>query len=445
MKALPRKAQVLVTGAFLLGSLLAAWALGTATWSWGRALALVIAISVDVFKIPLRNYHRNNGVAITLDIVAVFVMLGLYGPQWAIFTALCTALVFGLTQRLPLHKLAFNAGMVVIATWVASLVLVQVPGPWPLTVVLGALLYYAINTGGVALVISLVSGASPLRVWLENSAWVALQHSSLAIAGYALGRLALATHGMVLLVALPIPMLHYTFTLYARATKRHEAEQAELSMELIETLASIVDARDAYTFGHSTQVARYSVAIARRLGYSEEALARLYQSALLHDIGKIGIPEEVLFKPGKLSHDEFELMKRHTTIGYEIIKHIKQLRDAARVALNHHERWNGSGYPAGLKGEAVEMDSRIVGLADSLDTILSDRPYRKGATLAEAIAELERCSGVLYDPKVVRAFHQMVSECGADFFVNSASLVEVGLNRELRWKPVDHVAFGARA
>jgi HD-GYP domain-containing protein (c-di-GMP phosphodiesterase class II) len=152
-----------------------------------------------------------------------------------------------------------------------------------------------------------------------------------------------------------------------------------------------------------------------------------------------------LFKPGKLSQDEFELMKRHTTIGYDIIKHIRQLSDAARVALNHHERWNGSGYPAGLKGEAVELDSRIVGLADSLDTILSDRPYRKGATLPEAIAEIDRCSGALYDPAVVEAFHQVVGENGADFFVNSASLVEVGAYHDLRWKPADNVAVGARA
>ncbi|MFZ5824217.1 MAG: HD-GYP domain-containing protein [Bacillota bacterium] len=435
MRDVPVRVRWFVWGTVLFGSALLAMTLWHAEWAWLHVMALAMAVGLSFMRVDLRRYDSKHKVLINLDIAITFFMMAMFGPAWAMLTLVFSTLVTGVTARTQAYKIAFNIGTLMISSWISAELVYRAHLPFPWGLVLAATGYFLVNTTCITLVISMLGGRNPLTVWRESYAWLAAQHLTLAVAGFALGKLVASVGWWALLGALPLPMLHYTLWLNARANERHIQQQEALSSELITTLAAVVDARDAYTFGHSTFVARYSEAIAEQMGYTREQLARLYRSALLHDIGKVGIPESILFKPGRLTAEEYEIMKQHSLIGYQIIRQIRSLREAAQVALHHHERWNGSGYPHGLAGEKVDLDSRIVGVADSLETMLSDRPYRSGISLDEALAEIDRCCGTLFDPAVVAALHKVVEVKGRAFFVNSAKVVQRNHSTLWPWSP----------
>jgi len=173
---------------------------------------------------------------------------------------------------------------------------------------------------------------------------------------------------------------------------------------VVKALTSAIDAKDPYTCGHSDRVARIAVRLAQELGYRPETLSRVYLAGLLHDIGKIGVNDAVLQKPGKLTDQEFELIKTHTKTGFRILSGLKQLEDINKVVLHHHEAWNGSGYPEKLVGEAIPQIARIVAVADAYDAMASDRPYRTRMP-NDKIDEIIRAgAGRQWDPEVVEAF-----------------------------------------
>ncbi len=176
-------------------------------------------------------------------------------------------------------------------------------------------------------------------------------------------------------------------------------------LSTIYALAATVDAKDSYTYGHSKKVAKYATDIAEELGYSPERIATLRAAALLHDIGKIGISDELLVKVGPLNAEDWEPIRSHPKLGVAIIKHVESLGGCLAAIQYHHERFDGSGYPSGLKGENIPMDARILAVADSYDAMTSLRPYRHGRfTHEQAVAELKRCSGTQFDPQIVEAF-----------------------------------------
>lgn len=177
-----------------------------------------------------------------------------------------------------------------------------------------------------------------------------------------------------------------------------------LFFESIRTIVAALEAKDKYTCGHSERVTTYAVELARALNWSEKDLTTLNLSALLHDVGKIGIPERVLLKPGKLTAEEFEVMKQHPVIGAEIIKHLKNAASIIGGIRHHHERWDGMGYPDGLAGEQIPAMARVIQMADSYDAMTSHRPYRRGMTHEEVIFEVERCKGSQFDPKMAEIF-----------------------------------------
>lgn len=172
----------------------------------------------------------------------------------------------------------------------------------------------------------------------------------------------------------------------------------------IESLRLAVDAKDSYTKNHSDRVSYYSVMIGKQLGLKEEELEILKQGALFHDIGKIGIPDSILQKPGKLTDEEYDDIKNHPSIGAKILAPAKIFNDLVPMVLHHHERYDGRGYPVGLSGEDIPLMARIVCVADSFDAMTSDRSYRPRFTTITAIEELENCKGVQFDPVVVDAF-----------------------------------------
>lgn len=188
-----------------------------------------------------------------------------------------------------------------------------------------------------------------------------------------------------------------------------EAIQASY-FSTVYALTATIDAKDSYTHGHSQNVAKLAVKLGQRLGLSKEKLDMLRYSGLLHDIGKIGIPENILTKPSKLTDDEMAIMKSHVDISASIIKYAPNLIKTIPSVICHHERYDGLGYPRGLKGEAIPLEGRILAIADSFDAMMTDRPYRKGLGLDEAINELKRGAGTQFDPKLVSVFCQLVVE-----------------------------------
>ena len=180
--------------------------------------------------------------------------------------------------------------------------------------------------------------------------------------------------------------------------------------ETLEALAAALDLRDNETAGHSRRVTLYAQEIARRCNFSADQLKQLERGAYLHDIGKIGIPDLILLKPGKLTPEETAVMKTHVRIGYELMSRVAFLASASQIVLTHQECYDGSGYPQGLRGEEIPLGARIFAVADTLDAMMSDRPYRQGRPYAVARAEIQRESGKQFDPQVVAIFLEILEE-----------------------------------
>jgi HD domain/PilZ domain len=174
--------------------------------------------------------------------------------------------------------------------------------------------------------------------------------------------------------------------------------------ELLEVLGLALDFRDNDTAGHSRRVAQYSLEIAKAIGCSNDELLQISRGAYLHDLGKIAIPDAILFKRDKLTSEEWEVMKTHPWLGYNLLSRISLLAPVGVILLSHHEHFDGRGYPQGLKGDSIPLGARIFAIADTLDAMTSDRPYRKGMSYSEARAEIGRQSGRQFDPAVVEAF-----------------------------------------
>jgi HD-GYP domain-containing protein (c-di-GMP phosphodiesterase class II) len=172
----------------------------------------------------------------------------------------------------------------------------------------------------------------------------------------------------------------------------------------MEALAAALDLRDNETAGHSRRVTLYSLEIAGRLNFSNDQLKQLERGANLHDIGKIGIPDSILLKPGKLTPEETAIMRTHVRIGYDLMSRVAFLASAAEIVLTHQEFYDGTGYPQGLAGEEIPLGARVFSVADTMDAMMSDRPYRQGRSYAVARAEIQHESGRQFDPHVVATF-----------------------------------------
>ncbi len=181
-------------------------------------------------------------------------------------------------------------------------------------------------------------------------------------------------------------------------------KQSEFVTSVVRALTSAIDAKDPYTCGHSDRVARLAVRLAQEMGHDTQTLNLLYMAGLLHDVGKIGIDDSVLRKPGRLTDEEYERIKMHPELGCNILSGLKQLEDVLPVVLHHHEQWDGKGYPHGLAGEAIPQLARITAVADAYDAMSSDRPYRKGMPAERVNAIFREGSGTQWDPEVVAAF-----------------------------------------
>jgi len=245
---------------------------------------------------------------------------------------------------------------------------------------------------------------------------------------------------------LPVVMMHYSQRQYVERTAANlqelrrmneeisvaneeirAASQAigQLNNELFLTLSKIIDMRDPFALGHASKVAQYATAIAEEMHLSQAQHDLIWQVALVHDIGKLGIPENILEKPGALTVEEFELLKTHSQLGADMLELSHGLRHLAPYVKTHHENYGGGGYPDNISGEQIPLETRIVTLADAVDAMASDRPYHTGMKPAAVLSEINRCRGEQFDPVIVDAFMKIIDQHGENYITNSASQVQM--------------------
>ena len=275
----------------------------------------------------------------------------------------------------------------------------------PLLLGLAAITYFAANTGSIAAVIALTEHKPINKIWVECYFW--------SFPYYLVGA---AFAGMIgwfnrqfgwetsLLIVPIIYLIYRSYRLYLgklEDEKRHVEEMATLHLRTIEALALAIEAKDHTTHDHLQRVRVYAIEVAKELGVSPPEMEALHAAALLHDIGKLAVPEHIISKPGRLTPEEFEKMKIHPVVGAEILERVRFPYPVVPIVRAHHEKWDGSGYPFGLKGEEIPIGARILSSVDFLDAMASDRQYRRALPLEEVMKRLSAESGKSFDPKVV--------------------------------------------
>jgi putative nucleotidyltransferase with HDIG domain len=405
---------------------------------WGYVFFVLLSVLVEAAAI---QWQSPKGREVSASSALTYAVIIIYGPLPAGFVNAVKGLVGALyPERRPLHRAVFDAALLAIsgtAAGLSYLLLSGLPGKSSLIFVflaaIGAgLADYCITTIGTAITIALYHGTSTLKAWGENFSLILIPYLLLAVLGtiIALGYGQFGALGLALFF-LPLFLARYIFKSYIDKAHR----QVELLREanvafdvanqaLIETLAAVIDARDVFTYGHSTQVTNYALAIAKEMGLPAEERELVRKAGLLHDIGKVGISERILAKRDIITQDERHILEQHPVLGEEILGRVKDMKKLAEIVGSHHERYDGTGYPYSRRGEEIPLTGRILGVADALDAMLSDRPYRLAMTLLQALVEIQQNAGTQFDPHVVEALLRVAEKAGADFFKNSAQTIE---------------------
>src|ERR1700719_4757061 len=280
----------------------------------------------------------------------------------------------------------------------------------PLLLCLTATVYFIVNAGSIATVISLSEG-KPLRDILVDCYFWSFPYY-LVGAGIA-GAISWFNHAFnwetSLLFVPAIYLIYRSYRLYLgklEDEKRHVEEMANLHLRTIEALALAIEAKDHTTHDHLQRVRVYAVEVAKELGVTPDEMQAVHAAALLHDIGKLAVPEHIISKPGRLTLEEFEKMKIHPVVGAEILQRVRLPYPVVPIVRAHHEKWDGSGYPMGLKGAEIPIGARILAAVDFLDALASDRQYRRALPLHEAMSRLVDESGKSFDPQVVKVLER---------------------------------------
>jgi len=288
--------------------------------------------------------------------------------------------------------------------------------------------YFAVNSALTTTIISLTTGQRFVEIYRENYLWMVVNWLAAGVNGAAL---ALAYQSLQLFGAaafiMPLGVAWYSFKLYMAKSKELRKRNDELEtlnrtldmtnvrleeshLAVVGALVGALEAKDKYTQGHSTATMLHAVALARKFGLPEDEVVAVQLSSLFHDIGKIGVPEQIFRKPGPLTPDEWDEMKEHATIGANLLAHVPALEHVRPIVEAHHERYDGSGYPNHLKGDDIPFAAQIIGLADSFHAMTSARSYRPAMSRAAALAELRRCAGTQFNTVIVDAFVELMED-----------------------------------
>ena len=386
-------------------------------------VAVAAAVVSSPFRIPL-PVLGNVSIAFTF----VFATLLLLGTPAAAVTAAISGVTASLLRsggRPPVARVLFNAAELAVSSTVAGLVFHLAggtPGPldvgqeWP-AILLSSGAFFVANSFIVAGIVSLTDEIPLFVNWRTNFLWSGPAYLAGSLLGATL-TLGVQWFGPVALgLSLPLLyVLYFSLNLYAERVaqdRRHGRQMADLYLSVIEALALAIDAKDRTTQRHIRRVQAYAVELGRSMGISEAELEALKAGALLHDIGKLAVPEHILCKPGPLTREETEKMRIHPRIGVEILETIRFPFPLTEVVRSHHEKWDGTGYPDRLKGEEIPITARILSVVDCFDALTSDRPYRKPLSQEDALKHVESEAGTSFDPSVVRALVQNLARLHA--------------------------------
>ncbi len=386
------------------------------------ATLAVFVVLTEWFSVELYVKHT------TVSTSAVPILAGslLFGPVGALILSATFAVTAFIKYRSPFSRLLFNFGNQMIAammytglialtgrSMVHEGVLFQL-----LACLAASFIVYVTTTALVATGVSIDLRQSMLQVWKEQYGWLATSYVGMGFMAYALIFGYKYDHllGIVLMVV-PLVLLRMSQKQYVDRTRMmvNELHEKQRSLEktseeiralnygLLDTLAEVIDLGDPYVLGHSIRVAEFATQIASRMGLHKKQIELIRSASMLHDIGKLGISAQLLSKPSTLTFEEYETVKKHVALGAALLEKSPSLRPLAPIIGSHHEHFDGKGYPNRLKGREIPLEARIVATCDAIETMASDRPYRKAMPVEKIIGELQRCSGSQFDPLVVDA------------------------------------------
>jgi putative nucleotidyltransferase with HDIG domain len=393
---------------------------------WLVLAALTLISGSATVKLP------SVPASISISEVFVFAAVLLYGPAAGTLTVALDGLVISYwiaKRRKEPYRALFNMSAPAVSAWCSAefffwasdlvplgLVAPAAAGGAPVILnrllpwlFLFAALYFLLNSGLIAIIIAIETRVPAFKVWRQNFIWLSLNY----FCGASVAMLLVVYTGQVDLrfLGVTVPLLlvlYFVFKISMEKVEdanRHVESLNRLYVSTIETLAMAIDAKDQVTHGHIRRVQKHAVALAKELGVRNPGLIKAIEAAaLLHDMGKLAVPEHILNKPGRLTKAEFEKMKSHASIGADILSAVDFPYPVVPIVRHHHESWDGTGYPDGVKGADIPVGARILAVVDCFDALTSDRPYRKRLSDKEAIDILKQRRGTMYDPLVVDTF-----------------------------------------
>ncbi len=386
-------------------------------------LFTLLSFLTQVYEIEL-VYGRHISTGLSIFLTAV--LLG--GPPLAvgvifISTLFAEILLRHWSLRLSLadflYRVGFNTSQIVLSAFSAAMVFLSLGGQpliaagnwtvsdflfsWNFLPALGAFLTYSLmNTALVSSIISLTLQIDFTYHFRFNVKYIPVQILSLGVLGVLMAVLYALSPWNLLLALIPLGLVHLSLRNYMRL--RHEAKKT------FERVAQLLADRDPYTYEHSSGVAQLAEKIARTLKLPLDEIEKIRDAATIHDIGKLGVPDKILNKPGPLTEEEWAVMKKHPEIGASLLKDLEIFSEIIDIVLYEHERWDGSGYPKGLKGREIPLGARIIAVADVYNALVTDRPYRKAFSQEEALRMMREMRGVKLDPDVVDALFAVLGE-----------------------------------
>jgi putative nucleotidyltransferase with HDIG domain len=418
--AFPLPARLFVAAVSVCGGAAVAYSVnvllrGTVAIEW--VLFAVLTVLSGTLSIKIPSIQSRFSVAEVFGLASVL----LFGPEVGAVTLALDGLRISIAWKMNRQQTVFNVTNLGLSIWLSGQLFFLVSGTGPLyhhappgpSIVLSlavlAAAYFAVNSGLTATIIALAGRKSPSTVWVEH--YWPLFPSYLAGASVALLLVLAFREVQFTAIALILPLLLICYLTLRSSfgrledSKLHVTQLNRLLLSTVETLATAIDAKDEVTHDHIRRVQQGTLGLARELGLTDpDSLKALEAAALLHDTGKIAVPEHILNKPGKLTYAEFEKMKRHAPIGAEILSSIEFPYPVVPIVRHHHENWDGTGYPDGLKGAEIPLGARILSVVDCFDALTSDRPYRRRMTEQDALQIIGDRRGTMYDPVVVDAF-----------------------------------------
>ncbi|MCL5961891.1 MAG: HD domain-containing protein [Chloroflexi bacterium] len=408
------QAQIYVWFIILSGIVLLALVLPAVITRPSETLIAMIVMALFI-AIADRNYILlRPPVYVTVSTAIGFAVVLLFGPAIAAWTVTIGSTAADISQRKPWYKITFNVSNLVLAAILSGLVFTRLADGTNSPVnslqnvvawILSAGIFILVNSISMASLVSLIEGHNVWHVWLANHEGLIIQFSTLPTLGALIAVIYLVNPFAVVLVLLPVVALYFSFKVY-----RQLQDQTKKTIEL---LADAVDKRDAQTFQHSFRVAFYAENLANKMGLSLKEVETITSAARIHDLGKIGIQDETLMHAGPLDGEKWATMREHPSIGASIVAGLALYEEGRELIQYHHERFDGTGYPRGLKGDEIPQGARIISVADAFDAMLSDRIYRRALSYQTAISEIRNGAGTQFDPEVVEAFISLLEESDA--------------------------------